>query len=99
MQIRFQHSPKETSEMNTEELRNAFLVSELIKEDAIKLVYSHYDRVIVGGAKPVNQKLFLDTHTELRATYFLERREIGIINIGGMMRISNTFQKNFILML
>ncbi len=87
MQIRFQHSPKETGKMNTDELRNAFLVNELMQDDVIYLVYSHYDRVIVGGAKPVNQKLFLDTDAELRADYFLQRREIGIINVGGKGKI------------
>ncbi len=88
MQIRFQQSPKETSEMNTEELRNAFLVNNLMQDDVINLTYSHYDRVIVGGAKPIHQKLFLDTDTELRADYFLQRREIGIINVGGKGKIT-----------
>jgi 4-deoxy-L-threo-5-hexosulose-uronate ketol-isomerase len=74
--------------MNTDELRNAFLVNNLMQDDAIQLVYSHYDRVIVGGAKPVNQKLFLDTDAELRADYFLQRREIGIINVGGKGKIT-----------
>jgi 4-deoxy-L-threo-5-hexosulose-uronate ketol-isomerase len=52
-------------------------------DDQIKLVYSHYDRVIVGGAKPVTNVLTLETHSELRADFFLERRELGIINVGG----------------
>ncbi len=87
MQIRFQHSPKETSEMNTEELRDAFLINNLMHDDVINLTYSHYDRVIIGGAKPVNQKLYLDADAELRADYFLQRREIGIINVGGKGKI------------
>jgi 4-deoxy-L-threo-5-hexosulose-uronate ketol-isomerase len=88
MQIRFQHSPKETGEMNTDELRNAFLVNNLMQDDVMNLTYSHYDRVIVGGAKPVNQKLFLDADAELRADHFLQRREIGIINVGGKGKIT-----------
>ena len=88
MEIRFEHGIKETSRMQTEELRSAFLVEKLMSDDAIKLVYSHYDRVIVGGAKPVKQKLFLDTHAELRADYFLQRREIGIINVGGKGKVT-----------
>lgn len=83
MQIRFEHSPKEVSTMNTSELRDAFLTDTLMKDDVIKLLYTHYDRVIMGGAKPVGKRLVLETHPELKAAYFLERRELGIINVGG----------------
>src|SRR4051812_41933865 len=83
MQIRFQNSPKETSQMNTPQLRENFLVENLMKDDQLGLVYSHYDRVIIGGVKPVNRAIDLENHAELRAEYFLQRREIGIINVGG----------------
>ncbi|MBD0279591.1 MAG: 5-dehydro-4-deoxy-D-glucuronate isomerase [Flavisolibacter sp.] len=83
MEVRFQNSPTETSEMTTEQIRSHFLVEKLMVDDTIKFVYSHYDRVIVGGAKPGSSPLTLETHSELRADYFLERREMGIINIGG----------------
>ena len=83
MEVRFQNSPKETAAMNTQELRETFLVERLMVEGQIKLVYSHYDRVIVGGAKPLGSALTLETHPELRADYFLERREVGVINVGG----------------
>ncbi|RYF82406.1 MAG: 5-dehydro-4-deoxy-D-glucuronate isomerase [Chitinophagaceae bacterium] len=83
MEVRFQNSPKETAQMNTDELRQTFLIEQLMVDDQIKLVYSHYDRVIVGGAKPTSSTLTLETHPELRADYFLERRELGIINVGG----------------
>lgn len=83
MEIRFQNSPKETSQMNTQELRSNFLAENILVDDEVKLVYSHYDRVIIGGAKPVTKPLKLENHPELRAEYFLERREIGIINVGG----------------
>lgn len=69
--------------MDTSGLRKNFLIENLMVNDEIKLVYSHYDRVIIGGAKPVNKTLTLQADHELRAEYFLERREIGIINIGG----------------
>ena len=69
--------------MNTQELRSAFLVENLIVDDQLTLVYSHYDRMIIGGAKPMSKRLQLPNHTELKADYFLERREIGIINVGG----------------
>ena len=71
MEIRFQASPKEVSGMNTEELRSNFLLQQLMKADELTLVYSHYDRVIVGGVKPVKQKVSLPNEAELRAEYFL----------------------------
>ena len=82
MEIRFQNSPQETKQMDTEQLRKNFLVQNLMQDDTVKLVYSHYDRVIIGGAKPVNKTVMLPNHPELRAGYFLERRELGIINVG-----------------
>ena len=69
--------------MTTAELRSNFLVENLMITDEVKMVYSHYDRIIVGGAKPVNKSLLLPNHNELKAEYFLERREMGIINVGG----------------
>jgi 4-deoxy-L-threo-5-hexosulose-uronate ketol-isomerase len=51
--------------------------------DQVSMVYSHYDRMIVGGAKPVSKRLEIPNQSELKADYFLERREIGIINVGG----------------
>lgn len=83
MQVRFTNSPAETAAMNTQELRNNFLIDNLFVNDEVRLVYSHYDRMIVGGVKPVNKSLPLPNHAELKADYFLERREIGIVNVGG----------------
>lgn len=83
MQIRFQNSPAETKQMTTEQLRENFLVQHLVQDDTIQLVYSHYDRVIIGGVKPVNKTIALPNHPELKADYFLQRRELGIINVGG----------------
>jgi 4-deoxy-L-threo-5-hexosulose-uronate ketol-isomerase len=83
MQTRYESSPKETRAMNTGELRENFLVEKLIKKDRVHFVYSHYDRVVLGGAMPVAEALKLETYEELKANYFLERREIGIINVGG----------------
>ncbi len=74
--------------MNTAELRENFLIQSLMVEDTVQLVYSHYDRVIVGGAKPVKTAVALPNHPELRAEYFLERRELGIINVGGNGSVS-----------
>ncbi len=83
MEIRFTQSPQETAAMQTQALRDHFLISNLFEDNQIKLTYTHYDRVIVGGVKPVNVSVALPNPSELRAEYFLERREIGIINVGG----------------
>ena len=83
MEIRFQASPKEVKGMSTEELRSNFLIQQLMQLDTLRLVYSHFDRVIIGGVKPAEKKVSLPNEPELRADYFLERREIGIINVGG----------------
>jgi len=83
MEIRFQSSPREVKGMNTQQLRENFLVQHLMQANQIQLVYSHFDRVIVGGAMPVSNPVLLPNEAELRADYFLERREIGIINVGG----------------
>ena len=87
MQIRFQHSPLETSKMNTAELRSNFLIQQLMLAGEINLVYSHYDRMIVGGVMPTNKNIDLSNEAELKAEFFLERRELGIINIGGKGKI------------
>jgi 4-deoxy-L-threo-5-hexosulose-uronate ketol-isomerase len=83
MEIRFQHSPDETRQMNTEALRRNFLIQQLMTAGQIKLTYSHYDRMIVGGVAPLGKAIALTCPDELKAAYFLERRELGIINVGG----------------
>jgi 4-deoxy-L-threo-5-hexosulose-uronate ketol-isomerase len=83
MEIRFTQSPGETAAMQTQALRDNFLISNLFTDNNINLTYTHYDRVIVGGVKPVKEAVQLPNPAELRAEYFLERRELGIINVGG----------------
>jgi 4-deoxy-L-threo-5-hexosulose-uronate ketol-isomerase len=80
---RYATSPKEVEMMNTEELRENFLIESVFVDDMIEMTYSHYERMIIGGAMPVSGPLKLETYAELRSDYFLERREIGVINIGG----------------
>jgi 4-deoxy-L-threo-5-hexosulose-uronate ketol-isomerase len=87
MEIRFQSSPREVKGMNTQELRDNFLVQHLMQANLIQLVYSHFDRVIVGGVMPVSNPVLLPNEAELRADYFLERRELGIINVGGAGKV------------
>ena len=83
MEIRFAIGKNETRQLNTDGLRENFLVQELFLANQIKLVYSHHDRVIIGGAMPAGAEVILPNPAELRAAYFLERRELGIINLGG----------------
>lgn len=83
MEIRTAASPKDVKHYTTERLREEFLIQELFEEDGIKLVYSHIDRIITGAATPVSKVLELTAGDELRAEYFLQRREMGVINIGG----------------
>ena len=83
MELRTASSPRDVKHYDTKRLREEFLIQGLFAADEIKLVYSHIDRIITGAATPVNQTLVLTAGDELRANYFLERRELGIINIGG----------------
>jgi 4-deoxy-L-threo-5-hexosulose-uronate ketol-isomerase len=73
--------------MDTEGLRSHFLIEDLFKAGEVKLVYSHVDRMIAGSAVPTVQPLRLEAGKQLGTSYFLERREMGIINIGGKGRI------------
>ena len=83
MELRTASSPRDVKYYDTARLREEFLIQGLFRTDEVKMVYSHIDRIITGGAMPVNQALTLAAGDELRAAYFLERREMGIINIGG----------------
>ncbi len=83
METRTAASPRDVKHYGAERLREEFLIQELFRADEIKLVYSHIDRIITGAATPVSKKLALTAGAELRAEYFLERRELGVINIGG----------------
>ena len=83
MQVRYESSPKEVMQMTTTDLRANFLIEKLFVAGEINFVYSHYDRVIVGGVMPLSEQIILPTYAPLKSDYFLERREMGIINIGG----------------
>ncbi|HEX7057510.1 MAG TPA: 5-dehydro-4-deoxy-D-glucuronate isomerase [Bacilli bacterium] len=84
MEIRHASHPEEVKQFDTARLRREFLIESLFSPDKTTLVYSHVDRFIVGGVYPVHQAVKLEAEKkEMAADYFLERREIGIINIGG----------------
>jgi len=82
MEIRHGIHPEHAKTLDTEELRREFLIEGLFQKDALKMVYSHIDRIITGGVCPVDQRLELTVTKELGVDYFFQRREMGIINIG-----------------
>lgn len=75
--------PDDFKSYDTEQIRSRFLLTDLKKEDEASLVYTHYDRMIVGLVYPVSKTVALGNFANLRSDYFLERREIGVINVGG----------------
>lgn len=83
MKIMYSHHPEDVKGYTTDKLRDQFLMESVFLEDSIELTYSHVDRIIYGGAMPKEKALTLSAEKELAASYFLERREMGVINIGG----------------
>ncbi len=83
MEVRPGANPRDVKLYDTERLRNDFLIQDLFVADEVKSVYSQIDRIIICSAMPVSKELVLEAGDELRAKYFLERREMGVINIGG----------------
>lgn len=83
MEIRYGANPADAALYGTDELRDEFLVQGLFEPGELTLVYSHADRMIAGTAVPLASPLALEAGSELRAAFFLERREMGIINLGG----------------
>lgn len=83
MQVRYSPDPVRFCRMTTEEVRESFLIESLFKNDQIEMVYIDVDRAIAGSAVPATKELALTSADELRADYFCQRRELGILNIGG----------------
>ncbi len=83
MEVRQASNAKDVKHYTTERLREEFHIANLFTKDNINMVYSHIDRIITAGLMPVRQELFLKGGKELASEYFLERREMGCINIGG----------------
>ena len=82
-EIRYAAHPEDAKHYDTQRLRRDFLIEKVFGEDEVNLVYSMYDRMIVGGAMPVKEALKLEAIDPLKAPYFTTRREIGIFNVGG----------------
>ncbi|ATW84746.1 5-dehydro-4-deoxy-D-glucuronate isomerase [Weizmannia coagulans] len=83
METRYTHSPEDIRHYTTEQLRKEFLVEKIFVPGEIMLTYTHNDRQIFGGVTPTNEPLEIRLSKELGVDYFLERRELGVINIGG----------------
>jgi 4-deoxy-L-threo-5-hexosulose-uronate ketol-isomerase len=85
--IRGSH-PDDVKHYTTEQLREHFLMPKVMAKDTVNLTYSLYDRLIFGGVSPVKGVVKLETIDPLKAEYFLERRELGVINVGGEGMVS-----------
>ena len=83
MNNRYANHPIDSKSYDTKQLREHYLVEEVFIDDKIELTYSHVDRIIFGGIKPVKESLKLEAGKSMGVDYFLERREMGVINIGG----------------
>jgi 4-deoxy-L-threo-5-hexosulose-uronate ketol-isomerase len=85
---RYAASLYDVKSYDTQRIRKDFLIENLFENNTVSLVYTLYDRYIAGGVVPVDKELHLETFHSLKADYFLQRRELGIINIGGKGKIT-----------
>ncbi|WP_341358311.1 5-dehydro-4-deoxy-D-glucuronate isomerase [Georgenia sp. M64] len=83
MEQRYATSPEQIPGMGTAELRERYLVPALFADDEARAVYTHHDRVVLAGVRPVSTTVELPTFPEIRSEYFFEHREAGIVNVGG----------------
>lgn len=88
MEVRHASSPRDAKHYTTDRLRQDFLMQEVMVPGKIRSVYTHHDRMTAGGAVPVERALELEASDILKTDFFLERRELGIINIGGPGRVT-----------
>lgn len=82
-EIRYAAHPEDAKQYDTTRLRRDFLIETVFAADQVNMVYSMYDRMIVGGAMPIREALPLESIDPLKAPFFLTRREMGIFNVGG----------------
>jgi 4-deoxy-L-threo-5-hexosulose-uronate ketol-isomerase len=83
LEQRYASSPSAMLSADTTHLREEFLIQTVFQPGQVMATYSHYDRMLIGGAMPVQHPLELPNYPELKADFFLQRREVGIINVGG----------------
>ena len=97
-ETRYAAHPEDAKGYDTQRLRRDFLIEKIFSTDEVNMVYSMYDRMIVGGAMPVNEALLLEAIDPLKADHFTTRREVGIFNVGGkgIVRVGNdTFELDY----
>ena len=82
-EVRYAAHPEDVKGYDTTRLRRDFLIENLFVDDEVNMVYSLYDRMVVAGAKPVNESLSLEAIDPLKSKFFTSRREVGIFNVGG----------------
>ena len=82
-EIRYAAHPEDAKHYDTARIRRDFLIEKVFSDNEVNIVYSMYDRMVVGGARPVGEVLKLEAIEPLKAPYFLTRREMGIFNVGG----------------
>ena len=75
--------PDDFKHYDTEKIRDRFVMEKVMEKDKINVTYTMYDRLVYGGAMPVDKELTLEPFDELKAEHFLDRRELGVINVGG----------------
>jgi 4-deoxy-L-threo-5-hexosulose-uronate ketol-isomerase len=85
--VRYAIHPAEFKSLQTQQLRDAFIVENIFQDNEVSIVYTHYDRLIIGGVKPVSKEVTLQTYDALKSDFFLQRREIGIINVGAQGKV------------
>ncbi|HIQ71528.1 MAG TPA: 5-dehydro-4-deoxy-D-glucuronate isomerase [Candidatus Onthenecus intestinigallinarum] len=88
LHVRYPSHPEDAKHYTTERLRRDFLIETVFQPDEAVFTYSHFDRIIAGGVMPVRQAVELTGSKELASDTFLERREMGCINVGGAGRIT-----------
>ncbi len=88
LDIRHPVHPDDSRFYTTEELREKYLIEKVFIADEVNLCYSHFDRIVAGGIMPVEKALKLEGGKEFGSEHFLERRELGVINIGGKGKIT-----------
>jgi 4-deoxy-L-threo-5-hexosulose-uronate ketol-isomerase len=97
-ELRYAAHPEDAKSYDTQRLRRDFLIEKVFAEDEVNMVYSMYDRMIVGGAMPVNESLKLEAIDPLKQPVFLRNRELGIYNVGGKGKIKvgdTVFELNY----
>lgn len=97
-EVRYASHPQDAKQYDTTRLRKEYLVEKVFSADEVNMVYTLYDRLVVGGAMPVNETLVLEAIDPLKSEFFLSRRELGTYNVGGPGKVTVdgvVFELNF----